>query len=250
MVSIDTKKGCGIMCKLYGVCRVSTKKQNIERQIRNIQEYYPNAIIVQDKFTGTKIEGREEFEKLLKIIKADDTLVFDSVSRFSRNADEGCDLYEKLFNDRINLIFLQESYINTSVYRKALDNQISLQLNTGDNATDTFINAIIDALNKYTIELAKSQIRKAFEQAEKEVKDLQRNTKAGIVTAKLNGKRVGQPKGAKLVTKKSKKVKALIIKHCRDFDGSLSDKDCRKLVGVAKNTYFKYKREIKESIAI
>ena len=122
-------------------------KQNIERQIRNIQEYYPNAIIVQDKFTGTKIEGREEFEKLLKIIKADDTLVFDSVSRFSRNADEGCDLYEKLFNDRINLIFLQESYINTNVYRKALDNQIKLQLNTGDNATDTFINAIIDAQN-------------------------------------------------------------------------------------------------------
>lgn len=238
------------MNKLYGVCRVSTKKQNIQRQIRNIQAYYPNAIIVQDKYTGTKIEGREEFEKLLKIINADDTLVFDSVSRFSRNADEGCELYEKLFNDRINLIFLQESYINTSVYRKALDNQIKLQLNTGDNATDTFINAIIDALNKYTIELAKAQIRKAFEQAEKEVKDLQRNTKAGIVTAKLDGKRIGQQKGIKLETKKSVKAKELIIKHCKDFDGSLSDIDCRKLVGVAKNTYFKYKREIKESIAI
>ena len=66
MVKIDTKKGCEIMSKLYGVCRVSTKKQNIERQIRNIQEYYPNAIIVQDKFTGTKIEGREEFEKFAK----------------------------------------------------------------------------------------------------------------------------------------------------------------------------------------
>lgn len=233
------------MSKLYGVCRVSTKKQNIDRQIRNIQEYYPNAIIVQDKFTGTKIEGREEFEKLLKIIKSDDTMVFDSVSRFSRNADEGCKLYERLFNDKVNLIFLQESYINTSIYRKTLDNQIKLQLNTGDNATDTFINAIIDALNKYTIELAKSQIRKAFEQAEKEVKDLQRNTKAGIVTAKLNGKRVGQPKGAKLITHKSIKSKELILKYSKSFNGSLDDKMCIKLTGICRNTYYTYKRELK-----
>ena len=233
------------MGKLYGVCRVSTKKQNIDRQIRNIQEYYPNAIIVQDKFTGTKLEGREEFEKLLKIIKSDDTMVFDSVSRFSRNADEGCELYEKLFNDKVNLIFLQESYINTSIYRKALDNQIKLQLNTGDNATDTFINAIIAALNKYTIELAKSQIRKAFEQAEKEVKDLQRNTKAGIVTAKLNGKRIGQPKGAKLITQKSIKSKDLIVKYCKDFNGELDDKMCIKLTGISRNTYYTYKRELR-----
>jgi len=238
------------MSKLYGVCRVSTKKQNIERQIRNIQEYYPNAIIIQDKFTGTKIEGREEFEKLLKIIKSDDTMVFDSVSRFSRNAYEGCELYEKLFNDKVNLIFLQESYINTSIYRKALDNQIKLQLNTGDNATDTFINAIIDALNKYTIELAKSQIRKAFEQAEKEVKDLQRNTKAEIVTAKLEGKRIGQPKWAKLITQKSIKSKELILKHSKSFNGSLNDDECRKLVGIARNTFYTYKKELKESLAI
>lgn len=146
---------------LYGVCRVSTKKQNIQRQIRNIQEHYPNAIIIQDKYTGTKVEGRKEFEKLLKIIKSGDTLVFDSVSRMSRNSEEGCELYEQLFKQNVNLIFLHESYINTEVYRKALDNQIQIQLQTGNIATDTFINAIIDALNKYTIELAKEQIRKA-----------------------------------------------------------------------------------------
>ena len=98
---------------LYGVCRVSTKKQNIQRQIRNIQEHYPNAIIIQDKYTGTKVEGRKEFEKLLKIIKSGDTLVFDSVSRMSRNSEEGCELYEQLFKQNVNLIFLHESYINT-----------------------------------------------------------------------------------------------------------------------------------------
>lgn len=231
----------------YGICRVSTRKQNIERQIRNIKEQYPNAIIVQDKFTGTKIEGRKEFEKILKIIRADDTLIFDSVSRMSRNAEEGCELYEKLFNNKVNLIFLHESYINTDVYRKALDNQIKVHLQTGDKATDTFINAIIEALNKYTIELAKEQIHKAFEQAEKEVKDLQRNTKSGIVTAKLKGKQIGQVKGSKLITKKSIKAKEIIIKHSRDFNGTLSDEDCRKLAEISRNTFYTYKKELREA---
>lgn len=233
------------MGKLYGVCRVSTKKQNIQRQIRNIQEHYPDAIIIQDKFTGTKFDGRKEFEKLLKIIEPNDTMIFDGVSRFSRNADEGCELYEKLFNDRVNLIFLHESYINTDIYRKALDNQIQIHLQTSDKATDSFINAIIDALNKYTIELAKAQIRKAFEQAEKEVKDLQRNTKAGIVTAKLNGKQVGQITGAKLTTKKSIKAKDVILKYSKDFNGSLDDAACMKLANVSRNSYYKYKSELK-----
>ena len=248
MVKIDTKKEGGIM--EYGLARISTSKQNIERQVRNIFQQYPNAKIIQETYTGTTLEGRKELDKLLKILKAGDTLIFDSVSRMSRNAEEGCQLYEELYDANINIVFLKEPHINTSTYRRALENQISVELKTGNNATDEFIKGMIEVLNKYAIALAKQQIKKAFEQAEKEVKDLHQRTSEGLLTAKLNGKRVGQPKGSKLETKKSIKAKELILKYCKDFDGSLSDTDCRKLVGVAKNTYFKYKREIKESIAV
>ena len=205
------------MGNIYGVCRVSTKQQKLERQERAIKEQYPNAIMVQDKYTGRKVKGRENFEKLLMIIKEGDCLVFDSVSRMSRNADEGCELYEELFNKGIDLIFLHEGYVNSEVYRRALDNQIKLHLKTGDTATDTFIEGIITALNKYTIELAKAQIRKAFEQAEKEVTDLRRATRGGIETARIEGKQIGQVKGAKLTTKKSIKAKEIILKHSVDF---------------------------------
>ena len=54
--------------KTYGYCRISRKTQNIERQIRNIKAVYPTAIIVQEAYTGTKVEGRKEFEKLLKAV--------------------------------------------------------------------------------------------------------------------------------------------------------------------------------------
>lgn len=234
----------------YGLARISTSKQNIERQVRNIFQQYPNAKIIQETYTGTTFEGRKELDKLLKILKAGDTLIFDSVSRMSRNAEEGCQLYEELYDANINIVFLKEPHINTSTYRRALENQISVELKTGNNATDEFIKGMIEVLNKYAIALAKEQIKKAFEQAEKEVKDLHQRTSEGLLTAKLNGKRVGQTKGSTFETKKSIKAKELILKHCKDFDGSLSDTDCRKLVGVAKNTYFKYKREIKESISV
>ena len=46
--------------RIYVFCRVSTAHQNIERQVRNILERYPNAIVVKEYYTGTKLEGKTE----------------------------------------------------------------------------------------------------------------------------------------------------------------------------------------------
>lgn len=55
-----------IMGKIYGYVRISTKKQNMERQIRNIQKEYPEAVIIKEVYTGTKFQGRKEL-KYIKI---------------------------------------------------------------------------------------------------------------------------------------------------------------------------------------
>lgn len=235
------------MC-LYGYCRISRKTQNIDRQVRNILAAYPAAHIVKEAFTGTKIEGRKELDKLLKVLKAGDTVIFDSASRMSRNEEEAIKLYEELFNKNISLVFLKEPHINTDVYKKALENQIEINLNTGNAATDNFIQGIIEALNRYTIDLAKEQIKLVFAQAQKEVDDLHTRTAEGLLTAKLNGKRIGTPEGAKLTTKKSVAAKEIIKKHSQDFDGTLEDSDVIKLAGISRNSYYKYKRELKDSV--
>lgn len=236
------------MC-IYGYCRISRKSQNIERQVRNIAAAFPEAHIVKEAFTGTKIEGRKELDKLIKALKSGDTVIFDSASRMSRNAEEAIKLYEELFNKQINLIFLKEPHINTEVYRKALENQIEVNLNTGNEATDTFIQSIIESLNRYTIDLAKEQIKLVFMQAQKEVDDLHARTAEGLVTARLNGKQIGQKKGTKLTTKKSIAAKEAIKKYSKDFNGSLADADVIKLAGISRNSYYKYKREIRMEIA-
>ena len=221
--------------KIYGYCRISTIKQNIERQIRNIKKEYPNAIILKEAYTGTKTD-RTEFNKLLKVVKSGDTIIFDSVSRMSRNAEEGFKLYEKLYNNNVNLVFLKESYINTDTYKKALNNNVVL--------TGTNVDFILEGINKYLMALAKEQIKLAFQQAEKEVQDLHQRTREGIMTARLNGKQIGQKKGATLVTKKSTIAKGQIITYSRDFDGTLKDTEVIKLVGISRNTYYKYKKEL------
>lgn len=235
------------MC-VYGYCRISRKTMNIERQVRNILEDYPAAHIVKEAYTGTKLEGRKELDKLLKVLKAGDTIIFDSASRMSRNEEEAIELYEKLFNDDIKLVFLKEPHINSETYKKALEQQIKVNVNSGNAATDNFIKGIIEALNRYTMELAKEQIRLVFAQAQKEVDDLHQRTAEGLITAKLNGKRVGTPKGSKLTTKKSLEAKEIIKKHSKDFCGSLTDEEVIKLAGISRNSFYKYKREIKEEV--
>lgn len=222
---------------IYGYCRVSTQSQNIERQVRNIQAVYPKAQIIREVYTGTTFQGRDKLEKLLKKVCRDDTIVFDSVSRMSRSAEEGFALYESLFGKGIHLVFLKEPHINTDTYRKALTAKVGL---TGDK-----VDFILEGVNRYLMELAKEQIRLAFEQSQKEVDDMRQRTKEGMLTAKLNGKQIGQKPGAKLRVKKADAVKKEILENSRDFGGSLSDKKVMKLAGVSANTYYKYKSELK-----
>lgn len=237
------------MCKVYGYARISTRIQNIERQVRNILTENKDAVIVRETYTGKSL-ARPEFEKLLKTVKSGDTLIFDSVSRMSRNAKDGFELYKDLYNKGVNLVFLKEHHIDTATYRRELEKQINMNINTGDAATDDLMSAIIEALNKYILSLAERQIALAFEQAQKEVDDLRQRTKEGIETARLNGKQIGNTTGSKLKVKKKEPIKKLIYEHSRDYCGALNDSDVMAIINnqpglhVSNNTYYKYKREL------
>lgn len=222
---------------VYGYVRISTSKQSIERQIRNVRKYCGNCEIVEEVFTGTKTEGRKKWCKLLKTVKEGDTIIFDSVSRMSRNSDEGFETYQSLFEKGIELVFLKEPHINTATYKRALEVNISM--------TGTNVDILLEAVKKYLMALAQEQIQIAFDQAEKEVADLHQRTSEGIETARQKGKQIGQKKGVKLTTKKSISAKVKILTYSKDFGGVLNDSDCMKMLSLSRNTYYKYKRELK-----
>ena len=202
---------------VYGYCRISTPTQNIDRQKRNILDRYPKAKLFCEAYTGTTTD-RPEWCKLKAILKKGDTVVFDEISRMSRNADEGIKLYMELYDKGIELVFLKEPQCNTATYSETLKNRIDL----------------------------------AFQSAENEVKRLKERTREGIETARLNGKQIGRKTGAKITTKRSEEVKQIIKAKSKDFSGNMNDVEVIAYVkGITKggkfsrNSYYKYKAELK-----
>ena len=233
---------------LYAYCRVSTQRQSLKRQIENIKaannRAYEDALFFSDRYTGSTLD-RPEWNRLYKRLQAGDTVVFDSVSRLSRDAESGAALYQELYEKGINLIFLNEPHCNTDCYREAAKANIPP---TGNEIADIYVKAT----NEVLMLLAKRQVAIAFEQAEKERLDICHRVKDGMRAAKVTAaeqgieKRYGLVQGAKLTTKKSVAAKEVILKHSKDFNGTLNDPDVMKLAGVSRNTFYKYKSELRE----
>lgn len=248
--------------RIYGYCRVSTQKQNIQRQIDNIKTRYPLAEVITEEYTGTSM-NRPEWNKLYKTVLResaggeDVTIVFDEVSRMSRDAEEGFRLYQELYDRGIRLVFLKEPYIDTDTYRSATEqNAVSM--------TGTDVDIILDAINRYQMRLAEAQIKLAFEAAQKEVDYLHQRTSEGVRRAQRDGRRVGTQRGDRLTVKKAEPIKQLILRTIQKHPEGLTDKEVMALLAVetveitlpggrkklvsarlSRNTYYKYKAELK-----
>lgn len=222
---------------IYGYARISTRKQSLKRQTENILRHNGETKIIEEVFTGTT-SSRTEWQKLKRRLKAGDTVIFDSVSRMSRDAKEGIKEYEKLLGKDINLVFLKEAYINTEVYQSQLEGY----KNIGTDNVD--LQPMIEGIKETLKNLARRQIVIAFEQSEKEVKDLSQRTKEALAVKKAEGKQLGQPKGVKLVTKKSLVMKEKIRKISKKFAGTMNDKEVMETLGIARNTFYKYAKEM------
>ena len=168
------------MCT-YQYIRVSTRKQNPLRQYKNMESYCRDHNIkvtktYEDKFTGTTTD-RPEFNRLKKRVAAnllegkEVTIIFDSVSRMSRDATEGVKQYFEWFDSGVNLIFMHEPSINTETYRQSL-REIGM--------TGTDADLILEGVNKFLRKLATNQIIQAFEQAEKEARDIKSRVVEGL----------------------------------------------------------------------
>lgn len=232
------------MC-VYGYVRVSTQQQKTQRQADNIKAFNPDAIIYEEKQSGKYIENRTVFKKLLDKLKAGDTVIFDEVSRMSRNAEEGYNLYMKLMEQDINLVFLKERHIDTDEYKRRTQNHIA-RISSSNDKLDNLINGILGLIEDFERENLKDNIKLAFEQAENERLFL---IKRVIEGKSRSEKHQGRPKGSlNIKTDKADYVKKVIKEQSKDFEGRFSDAKIMKeyLTGVARNTYYKYKKELRK----
>ena len=218
--------------KIFGYCRVSTVKQSLQRQIDNIKELYPEAIILTEEYTGKTLE-RPKYILLKQIINSGDKIVFDSVSRMSRNAEEGYGDYMTFWENGIILEFLNEPHLNTDFFTKQLD-IMNFNLKVGE----TF-EPLIQGIKKTLKNIISGQIKIGFEQSEKEVTDLSKRTKEALAVLKKNGKRLGRPERRIPETIKKDIIENYILSRKK------KGKDFMEVYKISKPTFYIWLREIK-----
>lgn len=232
---------------VYGYASVSSGTQKLTRQLDSIRAACPEVLYIYTD-NGAERGSRHKWKKLYNIVTHGDTVIFESVLRMACNAHEGISDYLALYDRGVRLVFLKESYINTDVYRRAFEQTLSV----ADNA----VSESVELTNQIIKYLAAAQIQHIFDAAQKQADDLHRRVSEGIRATQARNqllpeeerKQIGRKKGATNVVKKKEPAKQMIVKYSKWFSGTLSDKDTMQLVGLSRNTYYKYKREIYEDM--
>ncbi|WJH34280.1 recombinase family protein [Paenibacillus sp. CC-CFT747] len=99
---------------IYGYARVSSTGQNLDAQIKQLEEYGCQKIY-QEKISGRTAE-RKEFQTLLATLTAGDSLVVTKLDRFARSTKDALNIIEDLKEREIALVILNMGgdVVNTS----------------------------------------------------------------------------------------------------------------------------------------
>jgi DNA invertase Pin-like site-specific DNA recombinase len=156
--------------KVFGYARVSSKEQNLDRQIDELRKYVPNAAdIIFEKQSGKDFE-RPEYKKLRMMMREGDTLYLMSLDRLGRNKIE---VKQELENLRA-----------TGVNIRILDIPTTL-MDFGQYGD--MQRGIMEMVNNILIEVLSTM-------AESERRTIRKRQAEGIAAAKARGKHLGRPK--------------------------------------------------------
>ena len=108
--------------KIFGYCRTSTKDQNIEKYVEQLEKYgIPREDIYYEKVSGgIAPKDRPELSKLLKVVRAGDTIVIESLSRLGRSTKDLIETAELLQEKGVELKSLKEDIDTKTATGKAM----------------------------------------------------------------------------------------------------------------------------------
>ena len=193
---------------IIGYCRVSTRDQDLTRQIESLKEYGCEKIY-SDKATGKNF-NRPEYTKLKDALRKGDTLVVHEFDRLGRNK-------------KLTLKELQ--------YFK--DNGIRLvALNLPTTQMDTTDNLMLETINNIVIELYTMM-------AQQEIETREKRQREGIDVALANGVKFGRK--AVEYPKNWESVMVLVDSK------QISNMDAMQMLGLKKTTFYKLLKQYKEN---
>lgn len=208
---------------LYGYARVSSREQNLERQIAALLNAgVEERNIFKEKKSGKNF-NREEYKKLLDVLNVGDTVIFTELDRLGRNMQEIEKEYQRLVVGRgCNLKFLKEDFLSTT--------------SSGDNPL--FKDVVQPILLKLMGYMAEKEREKTLQRQRDAYNNMQRDEKGRLIAK--NGKVIGrQAKYNSLKEEEKKLIKDWI-------NGKISCLRVSKILTISRPTLYKIKKEYLE----
>ncbi len=189
---------------VYGYIRVSTREQNLDRQILALREFgVPEKQIYQEKQSGKDFE-RPVYQRLIKKLRPGDTLVIKSIDRLGRNYDEILEQWRILTKEKkVDIVVLDMPLLDTR---------------QGHDLTGTLIADIVLQLLSYVAQTEREYIRQR--QAE------------GIAAARARGVHLGR--------KPKHKPENFAIVFSEWESGEISARTASKRLNVDRRTFSKW----------
>lgn len=204
------------MGKVYGYARVSSKDQNLQRQITELKQYDKDIIMFTDKQSGKDFD-RKEYEILKRVAGDGDTIVVKEMDRFGRN--------KKMIKEEL------EYYSSKNVRVVILD----IPTTTMDisNMDEGIAKEMLKMINNVLIEVLSTI-------AETERKKIRERQAEGIYIARKEGKYKGRKK--------------IEVDNFEDVynklqTGEIQTKvEAMNILGIKKNTFYRRLKEYENNL--
>lgn len=198
---------------IFGYARVSTVDQNLDRQVKELENYGCDKIF-QEKRSGKNFD-RPVYREMRSKMRFHDVLVVHDLYRFGRNKEEIRNEWKRLIDEEIDIVVLNMPILNTRQYKEL-------------PGAGQLVSDLVLTLLSWLAE----DDRKRILQAQKE----------GIALAKQKGVYKGTEKKYHPEAKgKNKVIYDEIVRSLKNKEPVMS---IHKRVGVARNTIYKIKREL------
>ena len=214
---------------LYGYARVSSKDQNLDRQIALlIENGVEERNIFKEKKSGKNFQDREEYQKLLNVLNVGDTVILTELDRLGRNMQEIEKEYQRLVVGRgCHLKFIKEDFLSTT--------------SSGDNSL--FKDVVQPILLKLMGYMAQQEREKTLQRQRDAYNNMQRDEKGRLIAK--NGKVIGRQARYETLKEDEKKL----IKDW--INGKISCLRVSKILTISRPTLYKIKNQyLEEKIKI
>lgn len=201
----------------FGYARVSTKGQDLTRQITALENAKCDEIYY-DKKSGKNM-NRDELNKLLSRIRKNDTIVVTDIDRLGRNFTEISDLYDRLKKMGVSIVVLNQSLLNYSP----------------NDSKDEIINVVVVPLLIYLAERERTTL---IERIQDGIKNLPVD-EIGKKYSRKTGRCVGRPPKAINLSKEE----TAMLQRVRNKE--LSVTGFCKYMHISRASYYKYYKNYK-----